>query len=261
MPPISAASKNIIIINALAFLASYMLTNIDINNMFGLHYWASSEFNVWQLLTFMFLHGSFSHLFFNMFAVYMFGAPIEQYFGTQRYIIYYLITGIGSGLVQEVALYFEIQPFIRAVDVCMSDLTNSSINNLLSHYGPASQKCLILINEFFNKAEGMPIQEAMPIARQFLMDYQEAYIASHNTIGASGAVFGLLLAFGMLYPNARIFLFFLIPIKAKYFVLLYGAIELFEGLGVIFKPDNVAHWAHLGGMLFGIVLILKWRRE
>ncbi|MDO4461357.1 MAG: rhomboid family intramembrane serine protease [Bacteroidia bacterium] len=261
MPPISAASKNIIIINALAFMASYLLTNIGINEIFGLHYWGASSFQVWQLVTFMFLHGSFSHLFFNMFAVYMFGAPIEQYFGTKRYVIYYLVTGIGSGLIQEIALFFEIQPFIKAVDACMSNITNESLNALLSQYGPGSQKCAILINEFFGKVSGMPIHEATPIARHFLMEYQDAWIASHNTIGASGAVFGLLLAFGMLYPNARIFLFFLIPLKAKYFVILYGAIELFEGIGVGFQPDNVAHWAHLGGMLFGIILILKWRRE
>ncbi len=243
-------------------MASLLLTNINVNGMFGLHYWASSEFHLWQLVTFMFLHGSFTHLFFNMFAVYMFGAPIENYFGTQRYLIYYLVTGVGAGIIQEVALFFEMEPFIKAVNVCMSNITPDSLAGLMKEYPPVvSQKCAMLANEFYTKADGMSIAEAMPMARQFLMDYQEAYLASSVTIGASGAVFGLLLAFGMLYPNARIFVFFLIPMKAKYFVLLYGAIELFEGIGVGFQPDNIAHWAHLGGMLFGIFLILKWRRE
>lgn len=261
MPPISAASKNIIIINALAFMAAMLLTKFDINSTFGLHYWASSEFSIWQLLTFMFLHANISHLFFNMFAVYMFGAPIEQYFGTQRYLIYYLVTGIGAGLVQEVALFFEVEPFIKAVNACMSDLTPDTLQAFFMKFGAPSHKCEILINEFYNQASGMTMTDAAPMARQLLINYQEAYIDSFVTIGASGAVFGLLLAFGMLYPNARVFVFFLIPMKAKYFVVLYGALELFAGLGVGFRADNVAHWAHLGGMLFGIFLILKWRRE
>lgn len=261
MPPISAASKNIIIINALAFMAAMLLTKFDINSTFGLHYWASSEFSIWQLLTFMFLHANISHLFFNMFAVYMFGAPIEQYFGTQRYLIYYLVTGIGAGLVQEVALFFEVEPFIKAVNACMSDLTPDTLQAFFMKFGAPSHKCEILINEFYNQASGMTMADAAPMARQLLINYQEAYIDSFVTIGASGAVFGLLLAFGMLYPNARVFVFFLIPMKAKYFVVLYGALELFAGLGVGFRADNVAHWAHLGGMLFGIFLILKWRRE
>jgi membrane associated rhomboid family serine protease len=140
----------------------------------------------------MFTHVDFSHFFFNMFAVFMFGRTIESYWGSKRYLTYYMITGIGAGLIQLLVCYFSI---------------------------PAP------------------------------------------TFGASGAVFGLLLAFGMLFPNAPIFIMFIpIPIKAKYFVIVYGVLEFF--LGVANRTgDNVAHFAHLGGMLFGIILILYWRKK
>lgn len=260
MPPITTVSKNIIIINVLALMASMLLTNIDINNILGLHYWTSSSFHIWQLVTFVFMHGSISHLFFNMFAVYMFGSPVEYAFGTKRFLTYYLVTGIGSGIVQEVALYFEIAPFIEAVDNCMSNMSPDALATFIQTYRPPSQEAMLLVHNFYSHAEGMTMTDAMPIAQQFLSDYQSAYIASQVTVGASGAVFGILLAFGMLYPNTRILVFFIIPLKAKYLVIIYGALELFQGLGVQFQMDNVAHWAHLGGMLFGFLLLLKWRR-
>jgi hypothetical protein len=143
----------------------------------------------------MFTHVEFNHLFFNMFALFMFGATLENYWGQKRYLTYYLVTGIGAGLIQILVLLLQ---------------------------GVTS-----------------------PIP----------------TIGASGAVFGLLLAFGMLFPNTPLYLMFIpIPIKAKYMVLGYGLIELFFGVAG-FRMDNVAHFAHLGGMLFGIVLILYWRKK
>ncbi len=181
-------------------------TGIDLSNKFGLHFIGSEHFRIYQLVTYMFLHDpySFSHVFFNMFAVFMFGRTLEQVWGgSRRFIAYYLVTGIGAGLVQMLIIYFRIQA--------------------------------ILPQEMFS-------------------------LVNSVTVGASGAVFGILLAFGMLFPNAQLFIIpFPFPIKAKWFVIGYGLLELFFGVANR-SGDNVAHFAHLGGMLFGIFMILYWRK-
>ncbi|MCQ2226344.1 MAG: rhomboid family intramembrane serine protease [Bacteroidales bacterium] len=264
IPP---AVKNILIINILVFAASYVFgksLDIDLNSMFGLHYYQSENFGLWQFVTYMFLHADITHIFFNMFAVFQFGRLIEQYWGTNRFLIYYFVTGIGAGLIQEVALYFDIRPFIEAVDTYLSNQSTESLNDFLAVYGPFSQESLMSLREFtreYNAICNSDIAEANRMARDFIMQYQAMYIDAQNTIGASGAVFGILLAFGMMFPNLTIMLLIPpIPLKAKYFVVIYGLIELFEGVAN-FSGDNVAHWAHLGGMIFGFILIRRWRRE
>ena len=188
--------KNLLIINTLMFFATIVFLrarNIDLNTWLGLHYFTAPHFRVWQFITYMFMHANFMHLFFNMFALWMFGAAVENQWGTKKFLIYYLITGIGAALTHYVIMF----------------ATGGVGDSLL--------------------------------------------------IGASGAVYGVLLAFGMLFPNNPIYIYFLIPIKAKWFVIIYGAIELWYG--VTGTPDGVAHFAHLGGMIFGIILILLWRRN
>ena len=181
---IPTVTKNLIIINALCWLASLVMprVGVDLVDWMGLHFPLASDFYLYQLVTYMFMHADFSHIFFNMFAVYMFGRVLESVWGPKRFLIYYVVTGIG----------------------------------------------------FYNL---------------------------FVTIGASGAVFGILLAFGMMFPNVPLYLMFIpIPIKAKYFVLLYGLIELTMGVAS-FRGDSVAHFAHLGGMLFGYLLIRYWRKK
>ena len=181
--------KHLLIINLIVFLAELVLerqSNFYITNMLALNSIPSGNFHVWQLVTYMFMHAGWDHLFFNMFALWMFGYVLENYWGWKRFLVYYMVCGIGAALV-----------------------------NLL--------------------VPGWTI-----------------------TVGASGAVYGILLAFGMMFPNERIYLYFLMPIKAKWFVLGYALIELFEGF---FTTGNVAHFAHLGGMLFGFLLILYWRKH
>lgn len=182
--------KNLLIINVIFFLATLVLERygfLQITNALALWPLASGRFQIWQLVTYMFMHASFGHIFFNMFALWMFGYILENYWGTRRFIFYYLFCGVGAGL----------------------------LNMIIPGMGP--------------------------------------------TVGASGAVYGILLAFGMLFPEERIYLYFLVPIKAKWFVIGYAAIELYEG--VFHSMDGVAHFAHLGGMLFGLVLILWWRKH
>ena len=214
IPPVT---KNLIIINLLFWLAEIVLprVGIDLVKYLGLHYFAASDFNAVQLVTYMFMHdpGSFGHVFFNMFSVFMFGRTLEMVWGSKRFLIYYLTTGIGAGLVQEVTWFFSLRDAIDATIVQAGwETTRTLLNNVI-------------------------------------------------TIGASGAVFGILLAFGMLFPNAELFIMFIpIPVKAKYFVIFYGIVELFLGVGN-FSGDNIAHFAHLGGMLFGFFLLRYWKKK
>jgi len=187
-------TKNLLIINILTYLATVLIEpkGIDLAFWGGLHFFGSPYFEIYQIVTYQFLHGSFTHLFFNMFALWMFGCVIERVWGPRKFLIYYLACGIGAGLCQELV--------------------------------------------------------------QFLMGSYSL------TIGASGAVYGILLAFGMTFPEERIFIFPLpIPIKAKWFVAIYAAIELYSA--VHSAGDGVAHMAHLGGMLFGYLLIRYWQRH
>lgn len=180
--------KNLIIINGIFALATYVLQETHIVNLyefFALYPLGYGLFRPWQLITYMFMHANLEHLIFNMFALWMFGYILENAWGTKRFLSYYLLCGIGAGV------------------------------------------CSLLL--------------------------------SSSTVGASGAVYGILLAFGMMFPNERIYLYFLVPIKAKWFVIGYGILELLLGVGA--TNDGIAHFAHLGGMITGLIIILIWRHN
>lgn len=236
------ATKNLIIVNCLFFLASLALPKFlgfDIVNLLGLHYIGSEAFNPVQLLTYMFLHDTsgFTHIFFNMFGLWMFGRAIEEALGTKRFLIYYFITGVGAALVQEATWAYTLHPMIEAM--------NQYVNT----------RDISLLQPYFNVHEGV----TYPIDQ--ILSLKQAVLSQPVTVGASGCVFGLLLAFAMLFPQAEIFLLFIpIPIKAPIFVGIYALAELFLGVQS-FSGDNVAHFAHLGGMLFGLILLLIWRRQ
>ncbi len=216
--------KNLLIINILMYAAKVVFKNslgIDLDKYLGLHYITASDFKPYQFITYLFMHGDITHLFFNMFAVWMFGSVLENTWGAKRFIIYYLITGLGAALIQYIVFYFQIQ-----------DLTEQ-VNDLIQ-FNPSDTAALI-------HRKGELINEMV-------------------VIGASGSLFGLLLAFGMMFPNTLLYVYFLVPVKAKWFVIAYGAIELISGLRS--NPmDNVAHFAHLGGMLFGFIVILIWKKN
>ena len=175
----------------------------------------------------MFMHGNFGHLFFNMFALWMFGNTLENIWGSKRFLLFYMVCGIGAGLCQELVQYIQFQYYSISDDV---------LNTVINEGGK-------LIRSGKNwKGELGEINRIVNVA----------------TVGASGAIYGLLLAFGMMFPNSMIYLYFLFPIKAKWFVIGYAVIELLSGLS---GASNVAHFAHLGGMLFGLLLILYWRKN
>lgn len=209
IPPVV---KNLLILNGLMFLATYVAQNFDIDliSLLGLHSIESEYFRPYQFVTHMFMHGGFLHIFSNMFALWMFGSKLEQVWGSKRFLFYYFFTGLGAAILHSGVTYWEIEQY-RAAGVGLRQLTQ-------------------LIN--------------IP------------------TVGASGAVFGVLIGFGMLFPNTKLMLLFPpIPMKAKVFVFLYGAFELYAGFNSIHGGSNIAHFAHVGGMLFGFILIKYWQKK
>ena len=214
LPPVT---KNLLIINVLCFLGLFVARKygIDLNDLLGLHFFMASDFNLSQFITYMFMHANFEHIFFNMFAVWMFGRTLEMVLGPKRFLTYYLVCGIGAGIIQEVVQYVQY------------------ITVLAPYEGVNTGLAVIPMQEYLN-----------------LM----------TTVGASGAVYGILLAFGMLFPNSEMFVFPLpFPIKAKYFVIGYALIELMLGFGG--SGDGIAHFAHLGGMIFGFILLIYWKKK
>jgi membrane associated rhomboid family serine protease len=266
LPPVV---KNLIIINGLLFLATLATINnprIDLVNLLGLHYFAAEQFSPYQFITYMFMHSptNFMHIFFNMFALWMFGNALENIWGAKRFIIYYIITGIGAAIVHYVVFYLQISPVLAAIDAFLDTPSHdhlkvflASDNFKITSY-TIQDTFHIFRNEYNNIIQDNP-HRALQLGIDFIAQYRIDFLNAPVVIGASGAVFGILLAFGMMFPNAIIYLFFAIPIKAKYFVILYGALELFNG--VRGTESNIAHFAHLGGMIFGYFILIYWRRQ
>lgn len=263
LPPVV---KNLIIINALFYVASLVLFStfgIRIEQYLGLHLPTAESFNPFQLITYMFLHAYFSpsegiiffHLFFNMFALFMFGRNLETVWGPRRFLLYYFVTGVGAALVHILTQYIEVTPVLEAITQDINNASPEALKAFLHKALPAG------VNNEFSRMVNENPENLHAIAREFMVRYRNLYLDSFVTVGASGSVFGILLAFGMLFPNTQLMLLFPpIPIKAKYFVIIYGVIELFMGVRN-FAMDNVAHWAHLGGMLFGFILIKYWKNK
>ena len=211
--------KNLMIVNVLVFLAQITFQNseqIHLENWLALHDVRSVYFKPHQLITHMFLHGDMGHIFFNMFALWMFGQNLENVWGPKRFLIFYIVSGLGAALLHLAVLYYELTP----------------------------------IWEIFN---------ALPAEQRAEYLESRTFIPNAPTMGASGAVFGCLAAFGYLFPNTMIYIYFLLPMKAKWFVLIYAGLELWLGIRNS-AGDNVAHFAHLGGAVAGFILVLIWNK-
>lgn len=226
--------KNLIIINALMLLFTYGLnmSNIDLVSLLGLHFLKSQAFQPYQIVTHLFMHGGLMHLFFNMFALWMFGRVLENVWGPKRFFIFYFVCGLGAAFLHLLVEGIQYESLT-------SRMSPDQINIVL-------QQGTDLWNQGKNYTDSM-----MGSLNQLL---------NVPTVGASGAIFGVLLGFGMLFPNTELMLLFPpIPIKAKYFVIGYGALELYLGLS---QPgSDIAHFAHLGGMLFGFLMIKYWNKK
>ncbi len=217
IPPVI---KNLIIANVLIFIAQQTFAHnpyFDIDNTFALHDIHSVYFKPYQVVTYLFMHGGWDHLFFNMFALWMFGSILENVWGGKRFLTYYMLCGLGSAVLHLIVLYYE----------------NGQLLQQFNSWDILTQQ-----------AKGAEVYSQV----------------NEATLGASGAIFGCLAAFGYLFPNSLIYLYFFVPIKAKWFVLIYAAMELFLGVRNS-AGDNVAHWAHLGGALVGLILVIYWNRN
>ena len=257
IPP---AVKALLILNVVMFLLSMLIEKfgIDVNHVLGLHLPQSHFWWPWQYVTHMFMHGSISHLFFNMFALFMFGRILESTWGSRRFVIYYFVCGIGAGLLNSAIGWFEIRSLLEQYTIFQIAPDPNLLAEVLKEQipNPPSSIWTNIDNWINNPSSPAYIQQGKLL-------FQEIIDLKVNIpmVGASGAVFGLLLAFGMLFPNTELYLMFIpIPIKAKYFVLGYGLIEVY--LGLQNNPsDNIAHFAHLGGMLFGFILLKYWSQN
>lgn len=257
LPPVV---KNLLIINVLFFFASYAVANafnIDLTEYLGLYYFGSEKFQPFQYITHIFMHADFSHIFLNMLAFWMFGTALENVWGAKRFLIYFFVTGIGAAAIQTLANWWSVSGMMTDFEVLRNtpspDLFAAFIDSYVSN--PNSQ-----IFEFINAWSLHPLNSEFITQATSLAERIIDININNPSIGASGAVYGVLLAFGMLFPNSIIYLYFAIPIKAKWFVIGFGVLELFHGISND-PNDNVAHFAHLGGMLFGYFLIQYWRKN
>jgi membrane associated rhomboid family serine protease len=226
--------KNLLIINGLVFLGMVSIRStfgVDITQWLGLYFPASESFNPFQLISHMFMHGNFRHILSNMIMLWFLGSAMENHWGSQRFLIYYILTGLGASALQIGVNGYEYYTILTQVSADNAQLVLSEGADLIQRNYNYSNPSMGTLNRLLNTP----------------------------MVGASGAVFGVLLAFGMTFPNQVIYLNFFFPIKAKYFVIGYGLFELYNGFSV--SNSGVAHFAHLGGMLFGYILIRRWKKS
>jgi len=262
MPPVI---KGIIVLNVIMYLitmaSEYFGFHQQLFNLFALHYYGSELFQPHQFVTYGFLHGGLGHIFFNMFALWMFGAMLENYWGSKRFFIYFIFTVVGAGVTQMISQHFEISALSKHVSAFINNpdpmdfrvLFEQNMDGMGAEFRSFGAQ---LASTYETQPHNPEVIDNAIMFAQNLIPYQ----ASTPLVGASGGVYGILLAFGMMFPNMLIYLYFLIPVKAKYFVIGYGLLELYTSMQN--NPgDNVAHLAHLGGMIFGFIMIMMWRKK
>ena len=253
MLAITPTVRNLLILNILFYLVDSSV--IDLTSRFALRSLLSPDFMAYQFITYMFLHGSLGHLFSNMFGLFMFGPLLERMWGPKRFLFFYFFTGIGAGLLFSGIDYFENSQVRNAVEIFTQNPTPDGLVDFMSKHAKGIYESSL---DFLNKFEENPtnsvyIQDSI----NFVKTYYE-HLINTPMVGASGAIFGILMAFGLLFPNTELFLLFVpFPIKAKYFVAFYGLYELYAGIQNA-QSDNVAHFAHIGGMLFAYILLRYW---
>jgi len=255
---LTPAAKNILIINGIIFILSDFigLRSYIIEN-FGMRYFHSENFQPYQILTYMWVHGGFGHLFGNMFSVLVFAPILERVWGSKKFLIYYLITGIGAGILYSGINYYENYSFEIKVKSYEQNPSPESFRKLVLNN---SSEYYNQLYDFIDSYEQNPSNSNDNLSIAYANDLLKVK-SDVPMVGASGAVFGILLAFAMLFPNMELMLlFFPIPVKAKYVVLVYGIYELWSEINRM-PGDNVAHFAHLGGMLIGYLILKYWKRK
>jgi membrane associated rhomboid family serine protease len=260
LPPVV---KNLLIINGLFFLATVSMESafgIDLVKLFGLYYFRSELFQPFQFVTYMFLHADIQHILYNMFALWMFGYLLENVWGPKKFLTYYILTGIGAAIVQMLVSYFTFASVDTAALAYSQAPSLDAFTGFIKDHFPQYYDNGGTVRNFISSWSLSPLS---PEYMNQSVEYVNQLVNLRMdvpTIGASGAVYGILLAFGWMFPNMLVYVYFLFPIKAKWIVILYGAIELFSGISNN-PSDNVAHFAHLGGMVFGFFLLYYWKKN
>lgn len=260
LPPVI---KNLIIINGLVLLAQYTSgvwgSEETLTDFFALHSVQSDLFKPHQLITHLFMHGDFFHFLFNMFALWMFGNMLENLWGSKRFLIFYILCGLGAAAIHLGWLFYEIQPLMRDYASYNTSPSPSAFMSFFDQNG---------LTRLLDRQQLQAFADAWSndISNQAYIDQSIVYVKqgadvmlNTPTVGASGAVFGCLAAFGYLFPNTLIYIYFFFPIKAKWFVILYAAAELW--MGIRNSGGSVAHFAHLGGALIGFILVWYWNKN
>lgn len=247
MGRISETIKVLIIVNVLFFAGTLLSEDISYR-LFSLYFFENPNFEFWQSVTHMFMHGGFMHILFNMYALWAFGSPLEAQWGRKKFLFFYFSAGLGAALIHTLVNYFHFQAGFA--DLLQAGMTDGQIFDLLKS---AENQILSSGQYSINVPGGMDTAN--------LEGMIGAYI--NSAVGASGAIYGILVAFGMMYPNVELMLIFLpIPIKAKYFIPALLLLDLFSGVtGFSLFGENIANWAHIGGALFGFIMAYYWKKN
>ncbi|MCF2874148.1 MULTISPECIES: rhomboid family intramembrane serine protease [unclassified Tenacibaculum] len=236
MGRLTEAIKHLIIINVIMYFAPQLL-NLDLTNILALHYPKNEHFGVWQYLTHMFMHGSPMHLLFNMYGLWAFGTPLEQMWGRNKFLFFYFSAGIGAGIIYTIANYYQFNGIYE--QLISMGISPSEIQSIL--------------------ADGRYNDTLITLSNKTMSEFYSLYHTP--AVGASGAVYGVLVAFGLAFPNAKLALIFLpIPIAAKYFIPVMILGDLFFGV-TKYSIGNVAHFAHVGGAIIGFIIAWYWKKN
>lgn len=236
MPRLTGAIKHLILINVILFVAPQLL-QMDLTNLLALHFPQNENFGFWQYVSHMFMHGGFTHLLFNMYALWAFGTPLEQMWGKNKFLFFYFSSGIGAGLIYTLVNYYQF---------------NGIYDQLLGMGVSASEIQQILSSGQYN-------QNIISLSNQTMSEFYSLYHTP--AVGASGAIYGILVAFGLAFPNAKLALiFFPVPVAAKYFIPVIILGDLFFGV-TKYSIGNVAHFAHIGGAIIGFIIAWYWRKN
>ena len=231
--------KVLLIINVIFFVGTLAIGD-QAYQYFSLWFFKNDNFGVWQIITHMFMHGGFMHILFNMYALWAFGSPIEQMLGKNKFVFFYFSAGIGAAIIHSLVNFYHYETGYTAL--LDAGMDSGAIQTLLNT-GQYSTAILDSVS-----------QDTL----------QELYVAFNTpAVGASGAIYGILVAFGMLFPNVELFLIFVpVPIKAKYFIPALIALDLFSGVtGYSIFGGGIAHFAHVGGAIFGFIMMWYWKKN
>ena len=250
--------KNLLIINIVVFILQYVLSGIDLTGILAMHKIGTENFRPYQLFTYMFAHGSIGHIFFNMLGLVFLGPLLEQFWGPKRFLIFYLVTGVGAALIYSGIEYYRLDKMEDYVNVYMADPSPETFTDFVNEYKNYFKASVFtLVDRYGENPDSQTLREQ---TRQVVVQLYSSF-QKGSMVGASGAIYGILMAFGLLFPNTKLMLLFPpIPVKAKYLVLALGAYAIYAGFAR--NPnDPVAHFAHLGGMIFAFIMIKVWQQQ